>query len=113
LTFTNTFPELNHNEILGWTGADKLGVARYVGVLLEDGSESEKMKARASFTEKLIGGLCPFEHVKAQGNTLLQKMLSLAYFGDFVSIYLARLNGVDPEVIDWLVQLKGELAQID
>jgi glucose/mannose-6-phosphate isomerase len=112
LTFTNAYPELNHNEILGWIEADKLGVTNYIGITLEDGSESEKTKMRSAVTEGLIGSVCRFEHVRAQGDTLLKKMLSLAYFGDFVSLYLARLNGVDPENIDWLVQLKAELAKI-
>ena len=112
LTFFNSFPELNHNEILGWVEASKLGVNRYVGIILEDGTESAKMKLRASVSEKLIGDICPFEHVQAKGDTLLKKLLSLAYFGDFVSIYLARLNGVDPENIDWLIYLKDELGKI-
>jgi len=112
LTFTNSFPELNHNEILGWIEASKLGVAKYVGVILEDGAESEKMKKRAEASERLIGKTCSFEHVQAKGDTLLKKMLYLAYFGDFVSIYLARLNGVDPENIDWLTQLKQELEAV-
>lgn len=112
LAFTNQYPELNHNEILGWIGANKLGVTNYIGITLEDGSEPEKIKMRSAVTEGLIGSVCRFEHVRAQGDTLLKKMLSLAYFGDFVSLYLARLNGVDPENIDWLVQLKTELAKI-
>lgn len=112
LTFFNSFPELNHNEILGWVEANKMGVKKFAGVILEDGSESAKMKLRASFSESLIGSICSFEHVQAKGDTLLKKLLSLAFFGDFVSIYLARLNEVDPENIDWLIQLKDELAKI-
>jgi len=112
LTFFNTFPELNHNEVLGWVEAGNLGVTKYVGIILDDGTESEKMKARAEFTERLIGNACRFEHVQAKGDTLLKKLLSLAYFGDFVSIYLARLNKVDPENMDWLIQLKEDLAKI-
>jgi glucose/mannose-6-phosphate isomerase len=112
LTFFNSFPELNHNEILGWVEASKLGVSRYAGVILEDGTESAKMKKRAEVSESLIGEICPFVHVQAKGHTLIQKLLSLAFFGDFVSIYLARLNEVDPENIDWLVHLKDELGKI-
>ena len=112
LTFFNTLPELNHNEILGWVEARKLSVGKYVGILLEDGSESAKMKKRAEVTESLIGDVCEFHHVQAKGDTLLKKLLSLAFFGDFVSIYLARLNEVDPENIDWLLYLKDELAKV-
>jgi len=39
-------------------------------------------------------------------------MLSLTYFGDYVSVYLARLNGANPEDISSINKLKEELAKI-
>lgn len=112
LCFTNAFPELNHNEILGWIGAGNQGVARWVGVLLEDGTESEKMRTRAKVTEQLIGFAAKFHHVKAWGSTVLEKMLAMTYFGDFVSIYMAALYGVDPEDIGSINALKEELGKV-
>ncbi|AIE85540.1 bifunctional phosphoglucose/phosphomannose isomerase [Fimbriimonas ginsengisoli] len=112
LAFVNTYPELNHNEIMGWVGATGQSVGRYVGVVLEDGSESVRMKARARVTEGLIGETCSFTHVPALGETLLEKMLTLAHYGDYVSVYLARLNGVDPEDIGSINRLKDELAKV-
>jgi len=112
MAFVNVFPELNHNEILGWVGAGKQGVANWVVVLLQDGSESAKMKARARVTAELTKDLAEWHSVEARGVNLLQKMLSLTYFGDFVSLYLAALNGVDPENIDWINVLKSELAKV-
>ena len=50
------------------------------------------------------------DHVHALGDSLLEKMLSLAYFADFTSIYMASLIGVDPENIDSINVLKRELA---
>ena len=113
LCFFNAYPELDHNEILGWHDAINQGVTKFAGVVLEDGSETEKMKVRADVTEKLIGRICEFEHIQARGDTLLKRMLTLAYFGDFVSIYLARLNGVDPETIDAINKLKEALSKVD
>lgn len=113
MCFTHAFPELNHNEILGWLGSDRQGVQKWAVVYLEDGRESAKMKARARVTQSLIGSRAEFYSAKALGDSLLERSLSLLYFGDFVSIYLAALNEVDPENIDWLNELKAELAQID
>jgi glucose/mannose-6-phosphate isomerase len=112
LAFANAFPELNHNEILGWIKAGEQGVAQWVGLILEDGNESEKMKARARITETLIGETAKFHHVKAEGATPLQRLLSLTYFGDFLSLYLAALNAVDPETIASINTLKSELAKV-
>jgi glucose/mannose-6-phosphate isomerase len=111
MLFTNVFPEMNHNEILGWVGAGAQGVKEWVGIFLEDGTESEKMKTRAKVTERLIS-VARFRHVQAGGQTLIEKMLALAYFGDFVSLYLAALKGVDPGNMDSIEVLKAELAKV-
>jgi glucose/mannose-6-phosphate isomerase len=113
MAFANSFPELNHNEILGWVLADQQGVERWVSVVLESGEESRKMQTRANVTCRLIEEHCESHTARARGNTLLERMLSLTYLGDFVSLYLAALNGVDPENIDWINELKGELAKVD
>ena len=113
MAFANAFPELCHNEILGWVRADGQGVDRWTTIMLEDGSESEKMRARARVTGNLIAKTTSIHSALAIGGTLLEKALSLTYMGDFVSLYLASLNKVDPESIDSINTLKSELAKID
>lgn len=115
LAHANGYPELNHNEILGWIGASSQTVGRFTGVRLSLGEDSTKMQARASITEGVIGSQCPFQEaapLDGIGNRLLTRMLNLTYLGDFASIYLARLAKVDPEVIPSIDFLKTELAKI-
>jgi glucose/mannose-6-phosphate isomerase len=112
LAFVNAYPELDHNEIMGWVGAANQSVGQYIGVLLQDGTESVRMKTRADVTEDLITGTVEFVDVVARGESLLEKMLTLTYFGDWVSVYLARLNEVDPENISSIDRLKVELAKV-
>lgn len=112
MTFGNAFPELNHNEILGWVKASEQGVQRWAAVVLEDGTESAKMRKRAEVTLKLIAPVCEAHRVQAPGQALIERMLGLALYGDFVSLYMAALNAVDPENIDWINVLKGELSQV-
>ncbi|MCW5942442.1 MAG: bifunctional phosphoglucose/phosphomannose isomerase [Fimbriimonadaceae bacterium] len=112
MTFANAFPELNHNEILGWVKANEQGVGRWVALVLNDGEESAKMRTRARVTEGLIGDLATVRYFEAGGRNLLEKILNLVYAGDFVSLYLAALNGVDPENIDSINILKAELASV-
>jgi glucose/mannose-6-phosphate isomerase len=111
--FVHAFPELNHNEILGWSGCQTQNVPQWAIVLLQDGTEPPKLKARARITFELIGERAEVHHVFAEGVTLLERMLSLTFMGDWVSIYLAALNGVDPENIDWLNYLKAVLAKVE
>lgn len=112
LALFNVFPELNHNEILGWVKASQQGVSDFTGILLHDGTESAKMQKRFEVTANLVQGICPFVSAQPLGVNLLEKMLSLALLGDFVSLYLAALNDVDPENIDSINLLKTELAAI-
>lgn len=112
MAFAAAFPELNHNEILGWVKSNEQGVAGWAAVILEDGDETLQMKRRSLVTERLVGGLARFHRIQARGDDLLQRILSLAYLGDFVSLYLAALNGVDPENIDSINVLKSELAAL-
>lgn len=112
MTFANAFPELCHNEILGWVRASEQGVGRWVGIVLRDGTESAKMEARARVVFDLLGSTCERLDATARGTALLERMLSLVLLGDFVSLYLAALNDVDPENIDWINVLKAELAKV-
>jgi glucose/mannose-6-phosphate isomerase len=112
MTFANAFPELCHNEILGWAAADRQGVSAWATIVLEDGAESAKMKKRAEVVERLTASVTRTYRVAARGATLLEKLLSLTYFGDYVSLYLAALNGVDPENIDAINVLKDELSSV-
>lgn len=114
LAFANGYPELNHNEILGWIGASTQA-DRFTGLRLSLGEDSAKMAARAEVTEGLIKEVCPFTSVVPSVNSesrLLTRMLNLTFLGDFVSIYLARLVQADPEVIPSIDYLKAALAKV-
>jgi glucose/mannose-6-phosphate isomerase len=47
--------------------------------------------------------------VTAQGQNKIEELLWLIMLGDFVGIYLACLNGVNPADIQLLERLKSEL----
>lgn len=110
LAFANTYPELNHNEVLGWMKSS-LQNSQWHVVVLRDGQESAKMATRDRVTRELIK--TPATDVFARGEDLLTRLLTLAYMADFVSLYLAALNRVDPENIDAINILKAELAKVD
>ena len=104
--FANAFPELNHNEILGWKGVK---LEDWAIVTLEGGNESDKMKARRQFLFEQFPSISS-STVVAAGETLLEKMLALTLLGDYVSLYMSVLKGVDPGDIKLLDELKNRLA---
>ena len=113
LAFSHTYPELCHNEILGWGNADRQSPNGWALFTLRDGRESAKMEARGRISADLIKDKAVNQDVFAEGETLLERMLTLTLIGDFTSLYLAALYEVDPESIDLINILKTELAKID
>ena len=111
MVLSHAFPEMNHNEIIGWEGAGRTSVGRWATLVLEDGAELDRMRLRADVTQGLIAGATAVRRVRAMGPTLLARMLSLALLGDFVSLYLAALNGEDPFRIRSIDVIKDALAK--
>ncbi|OYT75296.1 MAG: bifunctional phosphoglucose/phosphomannose isomerase [Armatimonadetes bacterium JP3_11] len=109
--FAYTFPELNHNEILGWVKASEQA-NNWSVVVLRDPDESAKIRTRIEVTRRLVGERADWHELTAEGASQLERLMHLTYFGDFVSLYLAFLNQVDPENIDYINILKAELAKI-
>ena len=99
------FPELCHNEIVGLSSAPK----NLSFLFLRDAGESKQMKKRIEFTEKLLGGRNSTT-IWARGRGRLARILSLVYLGDFISFYLAILQGVDPTPTPEIAQLKAETS---
>jgi glucose/mannose-6-phosphate isomerase len=101
-------PEFNHNEFLGWSShpVDK----PYAVIDLRSNLEHPKVQKRFEATERLLSGRRPApEVVVAEGDSLLKQLLWTIVLGDFVSLYLAILNGLDPTPVDLIEKLKAEL----
>jgi glucose/mannose-6-phosphate isomerase len=107
--FASELPELDHNEILGWQGAD---IAPFSALLLDDCDLHPRIRLRIKVTRELISEHAVFaEQVESVGETRIDRLVSLVFLGDLVSVYLAALAGVDPADIDVLQRLKQTLAE--
>lgn len=107
----NFFPELNHNEIVN-LHALKRGQHDFSLVFFRDDADPERVKKRIEITKSLIGSQLGGVHeANAQGKGRLAKILSLIFFGDLVSVYLALLQGIDPSEVEVITRLKKELGR--
>lgn len=109
VAWCNQYPEFNHNEFMGWTShpIEK----PYKIVELRSNLENERVQKRFEVSERLLSGRRPApEVVHVQGETILQQLLWAVAFGDFVSIYVALLNGLDPSPVDLIEKFKKELG---
>ena len=108
IAWMNQYPEFNHNEFIGWS---KQPVDKpYAVVDLRSSLENPRIQKRFIVSERLLSGLRPAPHVvEAEGNTVLEHLLWAVLFGDFVSIYLGLLNGLNPAPVDLVEKFKVEL----
>ncbi len=112
LAFTNLFPELNHNEIMGWEAPKEL-ISNFALILLRDDQESPRNKKRLEITRNILRKCdCPIVEVFGEGKSPLARMFTQIYTGDWVSYYLALLYGKDPIKIDSIQMLKEQLSEI-
>jgi len=110
LAWVNQLPEYNHNELTGWT---KQPVDKpYVVVDLKSSLEHERVLRRFEVSGRLLSGIRPQAiEVNAEGEGLLQHLAWLIVFGDFVGIYLAILNGLNPVPLEMVDKLKQALSE--
>lgn len=109
VAWCSEIPEFNHNEFIGWSShpTDK----PYAVVDLRSNLEHERVQKRFEVSERLLSGMRPRTHiVDIQGKSLLEQMLWAIAYGDFVTLYLALLNGVNPTPVDLVEKFKKELA---
>ena len=112
LAFWNAFPELNHNELVGYEAPAEL-VRKIKVILLRTGRESDRVAKRIEVTAGIITEAgAETKEVRAEGVSDLCRMFSLIQQGDFTTYYLAVLNGVDPTPVRVINLLKSELAKL-
>lgn len=108
IAWWNQFPEFNHNEMIGWSSHP---IDKPYGIIdLRSNLEHPRIQKRFEVTEKLLSGRRPAPNVvQVEGETILEQLLWAVAFGDFVSIYLALLNNINPTPVDLVEKFKTEL----
>ncbi|MSQ14756.1 MAG: bifunctional phosphoglucose/phosphomannose isomerase [Dehalococcoidia bacterium] len=107
--FYELLPELHHNTATGYlfpTAAKTQAVV----VMLHAASLHHRVSLRYQITEEVLknSGI-PYLLIEARGETPLSQMLSTVLLGDYVSLYLAMLNEVDPTPVPTIDYIKSRL----
>ena len=104
--FHHAFPEMNHNEIVGYQG---MGRSDFIAIFIKDKDDNERVKKRMDITKEIISSRVDVEEVFTKGEHLLSRLFSGIYYGDFASYYLALANKVDPTPVNVIENLKKKL----
>ena len=103
------FPEMNHNELVGWTGGDN----RVAVVILRNEDDHKRSQMRMEICKKLMGEKCDtIVEAWSKGTDRIERSLYLVHLGDWISIDLAELRNEDATAIPAIIFLKGELAKM-
>jgi glucose/mannose-6-phosphate isomerase len=104
--FFAELPEADHNEICAWASGAPLSV-----VFLDDDTLHPRLRRRIELTAEIAReGAKAVEVVQSVGDTAFERVMSLVFLGDLVSVYLAALDGTDPTPIEVLERFKVELG---
>jgi glucose/mannose-6-phosphate isomerase len=102
------FPELTHNEIVNLAHARH---ADHVMVVLRDPSDHPFLQRQLGFARDIMAPMLDeVVELVGSGDDPLSRQLSLAYLGDWVSVYLALMAGVDPTPVEAIFGLKDRMA---
>ncbi len=108
--FWEELPEAHHNAVVGYPNPAE-GRDRLVVIILDSSLEHPRHEARLRITEEVLAmGKIPYHTVKVEGDTFLEQILWSIHFGDFVSYYLAILNGAEPSSVEVINYIKRRLA---
>ncbi len=107
LAFYNYFPELNHNEFIGWSHPERSGLKV---IELRSDKDHPQVQKRFDITNKLLSSAFSPIEVQAKGEDKLQQLVWTITLGEYVATYLAFLNGIDPSPVELVEKLKAELA---
>ncbi len=108
LAFWNYFPELNHNELIGYTNLQ----GKFHVIILSDKDDHPRILKRMEITSGLMKSKgAEVTTIDIPQGNLLFKIFSTLILGDWVSYYLALEYNVDPTPVVMVEDLKMRLKE--
>jgi len=108
LCWHHTLPEMNHNELVGWTTKnDQLAVVAFRTSFDYERTQKRYEVCKPIF-EKYASSV---SDIFAKGQSRLEQFFYLIHMGDWISCYLADIRGIDAVEVNVIDYLKKELAK--
>jgi glucose/mannose-6-phosphate isomerase len=109
LCWHHVIPEMNHNELVGWRDEyNQLAVLYF-----RNKDDYPRNQVRMDINKEIIGNYTSsIIEVYSKGQSLAERMLYFVHLGDWISVYLAALKGIDAVEIKVIDYLKSELGKV-
>lgn len=109
LCWHHVIPEMNHNELVGWTEAHPNMAVIY----LRNRDDLKRNQVRMDINQEIIGKYTEtIIDIFSKGNSLIEKAMYLVHLGDWISWYLSEHKGADAIEVNVINHLKAELAKV-
>lgn len=107
-SFFNVFPELNHNEMVGFTN---LVMLPFFLIFQKQSDDVRVLKRMKVFGDLMKEKGLSVEYIQIPGNSVLEWIFAASYMGDWLSYYLALEYGIDPEPVEMVQRFKKLLSE--
>jgi len=104
--FWNYFPELNHNELVGWT----LSQGKFHLVIFQEKNTHPQIAKRMKITATLLKEKnIESDIINLESDSLLENIFSALLIGSWISYHLALEYGIDPTPVAMVEDFKKQL----
>jgi glucose/mannose-6-phosphate isomerase len=107
LCWHHTFPEMNHNELVGWTVKNENLVVVTFHTAFDFDRNKKRYEVCKPIFEKYTAAVID---IVAKGKSRLEQFLYLINIGDWISYEISELRGIDPVEVNIIDHLKKELS---
>lgn len=108
LCWHHVFPEMNHNELVGWTDKNE----NLAILLFRDNDDHPQVKKRMDICKPIFQKYTPnIIEVFSKGTSMIEKTIYFIHLGDWISYFLGINRGVDITEVNVIDYLKSELAK--
>lgn len=109
LCWHHIIPEMNHNELVGWTERNE----NLAVLILLDKDEYNRNLARVEINKEIIKKYTStIIDIYSKGNSAIEKAIYFIHLGDWISVLLGELRNVDMMEVKVIDHLKSALSKI-
>ncbi|MFM7014826.1 MAG: bifunctional phosphoglucose/phosphomannose isomerase [Bacteroidota bacterium] len=109
LCWHHVLPEMNHNELVGWTEAHP----EVVVLMFRSEDDYSRTQKRMEISKEVFLKYTPnYIELPSKGTTQLQRSIYLLHLGDWISWYVSEIKNIDATEVKVIDYLKGSLANL-
>ena len=109
LCWHHVFPEMNHNELVGWTEKHE----EVAVIILRNNDDYSRTQKRMDICKEVFAKYTSSIHeIWSKGNSQIEKAFYLIHFTDWITWYISEIKNIDCSEVKVIDYLKGELAKV-